>query len=63
MYLGIVLAFIFVGITFNDPSGYIYSLIFVVLAASESAIGLGVLIILYGYGQSIDFIDYQELKG
>jgi NADH:ubiquinone oxidoreductase subunit K len=33
------------------------------IAASESAIGLGILIVLYRFGKSIDFYDYQELKG
>jgi len=63
MYLGLVLSFIFAGLLFNDPKGEIYALLFVVLAASESAIGLGLLIVLYNYGRSIDFQDYQNLKG
>jgi len=33
------------------------------IAASESAIGLGLLIVLYRFGKSIDFNDYQDLKG
>jgi len=63
MYLGIVLAFAFVGIAFNEPKGQLYALSFVILAASESAIGLGVLIVLYRTGHSIAFKDYQEIKG
>jgi len=63
MYFGIVVSFILVGIATYDPKGQIYALILVILAASESAIGLGILIVLYRFGKSIDFIDYQELKG
>jgi NADH-quinone oxidoreductase subunit K len=63
MYFGIVLGFIFISVAFSDPKGQIYALILVVLAATESAVGLGVLIVLYRHGQSIDFKTYQEIKG
>jgi NADH-quinone oxidoreductase subunit K len=63
MYFGIVLGFIFISLAFNDPKGQVYALLFVILAASESAVGLGVLIVLYRHGQSIDFRAYQEIKG
>ena len=46
-----------------DPKGQIYAILLLVLAAAESAIGLGVLIVLYRFGASIDFHEYQELKG
>jgi len=63
MYFGIVVSFIIWSIAASDPKGQVYALILVILAASESAIGLGVLIVLYRFGKSIDFMDYQELKG
>lgn len=63
MYFGIILAFIFVSTAYSDPKGQIYALIFVILAASESAIGLGILIVLYRLGQTIDFKDYHEIHG
>jgi len=63
MYLGLILSFIFVSLAFNDPKGQIYALLLVILAASESAIGLGILIVLYSYGRSISFKDYQEING
>jgi NADH:ubiquinone oxidoreductase subunit K len=63
MYFGIVVCFILTSLATNDPKGQIYALVFVILAAAESAIGLGILIVLYRFGKSIDFIDYQELKG
>ena len=63
MYLGITICFVIVSISTADPKGQIYAILFLVLAAAESAIGLGVLIVLYRFGSSIDFQDYQELKG
>lgn len=63
MYLGITFGFIILSINTNDPKGQIYAIILLVIAAAESAIGLGMLIVLYRFGQSIDFEDYQELKG
>jgi NADH:ubiquinone oxidoreductase subunit K len=63
MYFGLVLGFIFTAWLNQDPLGQIFSLLLVVLAAAESAIGLGILIVLYRFGLSIDFIQYQELKG
>jgi NADH:ubiquinone oxidoreductase subunit K len=63
MYLGLILSFIFVSLAFNDPKGQIYALLLVILAASESAIGLGILIVLYSYGRSISFKDYKEING
>ncbi len=63
MYLGILFSFIITAIFFNDPAGQIYSLLIVVLAASESAVGLGILIVLYRFSHSIRFEHYQELRG
>lgn len=63
MYLGITICFIIVSISTSDPKGQIYAILLLILAAAESAIGLGVLIVLYRFGSSIDFQDYQELKG
>lgn len=63
MYLGITVCFLIVGVALGDPKGQIYGLILIIIAASESAIGLGMLVVLYKFGNSIDFIDYQELRG
>jgi NADH-quinone oxidoreductase subunit K len=63
MYLGITICFIIVSSSTTDPKGQIYALLLLILAAAESAIGLGVLIVLYRFGSSIEFQDYQELKG
>jgi NADH-quinone oxidoreductase subunit K len=63
MYLGITVCFVIVSISTADPKGQIYAILLLVLAAAESAIGLGVLIVLYRFGSSIEFQDYQQLKG
>ena len=63
MYLGITVCFIIVSVSTADPKGQIYAILLLILAAAESAIGLGILIVLYRFGLSIEFRDYQELKG
>jgi NADH-quinone oxidoreductase subunit K len=63
MYLGITLAFIIISISTGDLKGQIYAILLLIIAAAESAIGLGILIVLYRFGKSINFEDYQELKG
>jgi len=63
MYLGIVTSFIMYGVACHDTKGYIYGLLFLVLAACESAVGLGILIVLYRFNRSIDFAAYQNLGG
>lgn len=63
MYLGITVCFLIVGVSTADPKGQIYALILLIIAAAESAVGLGLLVVLYRFGRSIDFQDYQELKG
>lgn len=63
IYLGIVTGFAVLSIIFNDFFGQIYALVILILAAAESAVGLGILIVLFKYGQTVDFSIYQELKG
>ena len=63
MYLGITLSFIIVSTAILDFKGQVYAILLLILAAAESAIGLGVLIVLYRFGHSINFDSYQELKG
>lgn len=63
MYLGAITSFILQGTSTSDPKGSIYGLLFLVLAACESAVGLGIIIVLYRFGRSIDFATYQELGG
>jgi NADH-quinone oxidoreductase subunit K len=63
MYLGITVCFLIVSTITVDPKGQIYALILLIVAAAESSVGLGLLVVLFKFGKSIDFKDYQELKG
>lgn len=63
MYLGITVCFIIISVATLDPKGQIYAILLLVIAAAESAIGLGILVVLYRFGKSIYFKTYQELKG
>jgi NADH:ubiquinone oxidoreductase subunit K len=63
MYLGAVSSFVLYGTACHDPRGSIYGLLLLIVAASESAIGLGILIVLYRFGRTIDFKAYQQLGG
>jgi NADH-quinone oxidoreductase subunit K len=63
MYLGVVTSFILHSSVCHDSRSAVYGLVLLVLAACESAIGLGILIVLYRFGHSIDFAAYQNLGG
>jgi NADH-quinone oxidoreductase subunit K len=63
MYLGAVSSFVLFGTVCHDSRGSIYGLLLLILAACESAIGLGILIVLHRFGRSIDFAAYQQLGG
>jgi len=63
MYLGAVSSFVIYSTFTHNHAGLIYGLILLILAACESAIGLGLLIVLYRFGRSIEFEAYQELGG
>lgn len=63
MYLGGLMSFVFFAICTDDFRASLYVLLFLILAACESAVGLGILIVLYRFDQSIDFDDFQNLAG
>lgn len=63
MYTGIFLYFIFVSFFLNSPVGQVYALTVLVSAACESAVGLGILLILFKFDNSINFNDFTELRG
>jgi len=63
MYLGLTLSFLIISNATLDPTGQIYALILLIVAAAESAIGLGLLIVLYRSSKTINFDDYKDLKG
>jgi len=63
MYLGLVSSFILQSAIHQTTVGVIYGLLLLILAACESAVGLGILIVLYRFGETIRFDAYQELRG
>lgn len=63
MYLGAITGFVLYGNVCQDSRGSIYALLLLILAACESAVGLGILIVLHRFGRSITFTDYEELGG
>ena len=63
MYLGVISSFALYGALTENVDAQIYALILLILAACESAIGLGLLIALYRFGRSVDFESYQQLGG
>jgi NADH-quinone oxidoreductase subunit K len=63
MYLGIITGFAILSILTHNYLCQIYALVTLILAASESAVGLGILIVLFKFGRNVDFATYEELKG
>lgn len=63
MYLGAIASLVFYGVLTLDPQGLLFGLLLLIVAACESAIGLGILIVLYRFGRTIDLDDYQTLGG
>jgi NADH-quinone oxidoreductase subunit K len=63
MYLGAISSFVLYGTAAHDTLASIFGLLFLILAACESAIGLGILIVLYRFGNSIDFKDFAQIGG
>jgi len=46
-----------------DVCGRIFALTILAIAASESAVGLGILVVLFRFTRNITFQAFQELKG
>ena len=63
MYLGIIFSFIVFAKLQNLTYPYIWSLIILIIAACESAIGLGILVTLYKKSKSVSFYYYRTLHG
>jgi len=62
-YLGMSLTFIINSLYFFDPVGQLYSLILIILAAGEAAVGLGLLIVIFRIERRIDFVTFRALRG
>jgi len=62
-YLGCSFVLIVNGVYFFDPLGQLYALTLILLAASEAAVGLGLLIVLYKKERRIDLAHFHSLAG
>jgi len=63
MMLGINFNIITNSILWNDYYGQVYALCFLAITAAETAIGLGILILLYRTKGKISFDEFSTLKG
>jgi len=61
MYLGAVMSFVLYSVAFKDSDAAIYALLILIFAACESAVGLGLLIVLYRFGASVTFDAHSSL--
>lgn len=62
-YLGCSFILILVGVYLKEKTGLLYALILILLAASEAAVGLGLLIVLYKKEKRIDLAHFFSLAG
>lgn len=63
MMLGLNFNLILLSFLWNDFYGQIYALCFLAITAAETAIGLGLLILLYRVKGKVDFDEFSTLKG
>jgi len=63
MMLGINFHLITSSILWGDYRGQVYALCFLAITAAETAVGLGILILLYRTKGKITFDEYSTLKG
>jgi NADH:ubiquinone oxidoreductase subunit K len=63
LLLGANLNFIIFSIFLDDFKGQVFSLLILTVAASESAIGLAILVLFYKKHQTIDFDYIYGLRG
>lgn len=63
MMLGINFHLITSSILWADPYGQVYALCFLAITAAETAVGLGILLLLYRSKGKITFDDYSTLRG
>ena len=63
LLLGANLNFIIFSILLDDFKGQVFSLLILTVAASESAIGLAILVLFYKKHQTIDFDYIYGLRG
>jgi NADH:ubiquinone oxidoreductase subunit K len=62
MFISLNLQFLFIASQTTYYYGYLYSLINIVLAASESVVGLTIIILLYKINDTIDYDSLTHLR-
>lgn len=63
MYLGILSSIAITSVFSYTVSGQVYALFILILAAAESAIGLGLLVVSFKYRRTLNFNAAQRLRG
>jgi NADH-quinone oxidoreductase subunit K len=63
IYLGAISSFVLYSVACRDISAAVYALLFLILAACESAVGLGLLIILHRFERTVEFDAFTDLGG
>ena len=63
MLLAANLNFIFISIQQFTPHGQLFSLLILTVAAAESAIGLGIVIVLFRLQKNVSFEKFAQLRG
>jgi NADH-quinone oxidoreductase subunit K len=63
MMLGINFHLITSAVMWGDYRGQVYALCFLAITAAETAIGLGILILLYRVKGKISFDEFSTLRG
>jgi len=63
MYVGVFLYLTGSSVYLNNPEGQLYSLMVLITAACESAVGLSILLVLFKQDQSIAITDFKDLRG
>lgn len=63
MLLSSTVNFLFISVFFSNPVGQLFALVVLTVAAAESAIGLGILVVIFRVKQTIDFNSLNFLRG
>ncbi len=64
MFVSTIFGFIINSLTYTDLNeGWIVSFYLILVAASESAVGLGLLILLSRFEETIDFFEFSRIRG
>jgi len=61
-YFSIVIFFLLITIFFQNYEGFILALMTILLAAAESAVGLGLVILVYSFEKNLNFDNLIELS-